>query len=228
MEHGLRQFLLKNHALSTKYFQAALHELSNNHQQCQTILKMIAVIGIDMANNDPTKTHLQHLQMIDFTNFRFTCFLGVLNDLILPYLLDIKHNESDSLLVKLNKTVTSLDKECDKEATDEERLDCTPRLRYTIAHGLTALKTEKLQDLTKWPQYVTDLPSREDWVCSIIRDKTTKCENFLPLFSKVRHVETPENHKSLWALSYFMDKDTYRNLLQRAEDIPRFYQRMSI
>ena len=232
IEHGLRQFLLRNYAASTKYFRSTMYQLSDDSQPCQAILKIIAIIGIDNGKQDAkdvTDIHSHHLMNIDFKKLNFSCFLGVLNDLIIPYLVDIKHNESQNLIRKLNKLVSEEDEHCDKESTtNEERLDCMPKIRYTLAYGLTALKMTKLQETLRWPQEVTEYSSREEWVCSVIRDKTTKCKEALPLFSTVRTLETAENYTPLWAMQYFLEQEEYELLDKQARAIPRLFQLMSI
>ena len=232
IQHGLRQFLLRNYNVSEKYFHSTLYQLSGDNQPCQTILKVIAIIGIYSGKQDAqydSNIHLHQLMNIDFNNLNISCFLGVLNDLIIPYLIDVEHKDSQNLIRKMNKLVSEDEEQCDNESTtDEERLDCMPKIRYTIAHGLTALKMIKLQETLRWPQEATEYASTEEWVCSIIRDKTTKCKEALPLFSTVRAIETNDNYKSLWAMQYFLEAVEYELLEKKARAIPRLFQLMSI
>ena len=231
LEHGLREHLLGNYQLSTTFFQTTLTKLSGNDQQCQTILKILAIIGIHRSQTDfKTPAHVL-LKDINLDDLDLSCFLGVLNDIIVPFLLEINQLEPRSILLakRLSKAVSEEDKQCNTELeTDEEKLDCTPRIRYTIAHGLTALRLKELKDKLKWPQRVAKYHSREEWVCSVIRDKTTTCEKTLPLISQVRSIETNKNYKHLWVLKYFMNEKNYKQLEQRAKKFPRFFQKMSI
>ena len=232
LEDGLTELLLGNYQCSLGFFQSTLNKLSTNEQQCQTILKILAIIGIHRSQYDfkATAAHLL-LNDINLDNLNLSCFLGVLNDLIVPFLLEVHQIESKAIRLakRLNKTVEEEKKRCDTEVhTDKDRLDCTPRIRYTIAHGLTALRMKELQDKLKWPQKLADSCSREEWICSIIRDKTTTCEKTLPLISQVRSIETNKNFQRLWYLKYFLDEKEYEQLEKKAKEIPRFFQLMSI
>ena len=229
LEHGLRLFLVRNYALSTRYFQSTLYQTSST--PCQNILRIIAIAGVYASTSTGvTKDAIHHqLESINFHDLNLSCFLGVMYDLIVPFLSEINYNESQILKVRLNSTIKREEEICNKEAkTNEDRLDCGPKFRYTVAHGVTALKMIELQDDLKWPQEVTEYSSREEWVCSIIRDKTTKCKEDLPLFSQVRSIETQQNYERLWVMKYFMDEAEFEQLYKRAESIPRFYQLMSI
>ena len=232
IEHGLQQMLVRNYVLSTKYFQSSLIQLSEDYGQCQNILKIIAVIGIDYANQRGSiKAHFHHhLMKIDFKNLNLSCFLRVSNDLIIPYLISIKHSESQLLNMKLNQEISKVNASCNEETLPQslENLDCMPRLRYTIAHGLTALRMRQLQESTKWPQYVTEYVPREEWVCSVIKDKTAKCKKILPLISETRAIENTEHNEPLRAIGYFMEDEEYKQLRERANSIPNFFQYMSI
>ena len=234
LEHGLRQFLLRNYQLSAKYFQYTLHQLSNGEYPCQTILRLIAVIGIyrsNLGSSTNINTVTPYLAAINFDSLNISCFLGIFNDLIAPFLLNTSENTrvSERLRKHVNETIRAEEKHCDKESTtDVERLDCSPTVRYTIGHGIAALKMTELQISSQWPLEVTEYDSREEWVCSIIRDKTTKCKEALPLFSEVRSIETNKNYEPLRAMKYFMDEEEYAKLRDRAYSIPRFFQLMSI
>ena len=151
-------------------------------------------------------------------------------DIIVPFLSEIDYSESQNLRKRLNSIIIRVEEErCNMEAnTDEERLDCGSKIRYSVAHGVTALKMKELQDGLKWPQEITEYSSREEWVCSIIQDKTTKCKEDLPLFSQVRSIETNQNYKRLWVMKYFMDEAEFVQLFDKAKSIPRFFQLMSI
>ena len=226
-EYGLREFLLKNYQRSTTYFRSALHQLSKSVSPCQTILKTLAIIGIHASNSDSST--IKYLDNIDYGTFNFSCFLGVMNDLIAPILNNVSHKESRRIYEYVNLTVEEEQQRCDQEAkTDEEMLDCSPTVRYTVAHGLVALRMKELQIESTWPKEVTNYASREEWVCSIIRDKTKKCKEALPLFSEVRAIETNKNYKFLKYIRYFMDEEEYSKLKERAMTIPMFFQLMSI
>ena len=227
LEHGLRQFLLRNYSLSAKYFQYTLHQLSNSDYSCQTILKVIAIIGIYASKADTSV--ISHLARINFDTLNISCFLGLINDLVAPFLLKIGHESSLRFCKRVNETIREEEKHCNKKnTTDVEILDCSPTVRYTIGHGIAALKMTELQISSQWPLEVTEYDSREEWVCSIIRDKTTKCKEALPLFSEVRLIETNKNYEPLRAMKYFMDEEEYMKLRDRAYSVPQFFQLMSI
>ena len=231
IEYGLKQFLVGNYVLSIKYFQTTLYQFSTNTQPCQSILKAIAIVGIYASKPDHTTRIAMHhhLNGINFDDLDLSCFLGVLHDLIVPFLLKVNSYRSQNLWTKLNKTLEEEEKRCNMEAkTDEQRLDCGPNIRYAFTYGMTALKMRELQDELKWPQEVTEYSSREEWVCSVIRDKTTKCKEALPLFSQVRSIETEKNYEYLWVMKYFMDEAEFEQLDKNARSIPRFFQLMSI
>ena len=229
-EQGLRQFLLRDNPRSALHFRYTLHLLSSNDSPCKTILKVIAIIGLYSSKSGHLDEECKAtLADIDFGRFNFSCFLGVMNDLVVPFLVEVGHRGSHELYSQVNQTIEIEEQYCDKEAkTDQEKLDCNPTVRYTIGHGLVALKMTELQINSSWPKEVTEYASREEWVCSIIRDKTAKCKEALPLFSEVRLIETNKNYDFLKAMKYFMDNKEYLNLKKSALDIPMFFQLMSI
>ena len=124
MEYGLRQLLLRNYAMSTKYFQSTQYQQKANDLQCHTILKIIAIIGIDYASHN-TETaidvHSHHLMNIDFDNLDLSCFLGLFNDVIIPYLVHINHKKALFLKQKLEQIVSRVDKHCNTEAKTNEQ-----------------------------------------------------------------------------------------------------------
>ena len=232
-ELGLNFFLLKNYGKSKKHLFHAFHAFKDDHH-CQSILKSITVIALYTANYRPSKDHSYTIQRlletVNYETLDSTCFLGVMNDLILPFLLEV-HQDKDmvnSLINKHTQTVHVMNNTCQQEASnDEQRLDCNPLNWYTISYGVTALKLL----ITKWAEDIdlSDIDDREDWICSIIRDKTASCEEVFPLFSEVRKVETKENWNVMQSLKFFMNEDEFSELVERAKNITTtFYQLMSI
>lgn len=233
LEYGLRLFLLRNYPLSGKYFQYALQQHINGDSPCQTILKVISIIGLFSSNSDRSRginsAETNVLMNINFDTFNYSCFLGVMNDLIAPFLKYVGHEGSHRLYKNINQTLKEEEQRCYLEnKTDVERLDCDPTIRYTIGHGLLALKMTELQISSHWPQEVSEYASRDEWVCSIIRDKTTKCKEALPLFSDVRSIETNKNYRFLRDMKYFMSEQEFSKLKERAYTIPMFFQLMSV
>ncbi len=151
-----------------------------------------------------------------------------MNDLILPFLQRV-HSDSaliNGLIDKHSQMVNIMNNNCQQEANlDEERLDCDPLNRYTISHGVTALRTF----VAEWTEIIDDFDEREDWICSIIMDKTDKCENVFPLFSRVRKIETNENSRVIQGLKFFMNDKEFSELEERIRNVsPTFYQLMSV
>ena len=228
IENGLRQFLLKNSVRSVQLFEATLNELSNNHHQCQAVLKLIAIAGIYASeSNDSMEFTGYHHYLNDLHNVNMTCYLGVFNDLILPFLLEIKHEMVNDLMEQLSKLEQQEESICNKESTRKEKIDCLPRTRYTAAKGVTALKMIELQKRLKWPKEVTEYDSREEWVCAIMRDKITKCKEDLPLFSLVSSLEAEINKRKLHIMKEFMEIEEFEKLEEDVKSIPHFLELMS-
>ena len=232
-ELGLKLLLLKNYARSKKHLTHAFNTLKDDHH-CESILKIIAMIALHSTNyNCATKdcsntvTIKQHLGTINYEVLDSTCFLGIMNDLILPFLQEV-HPDKDLINRLINKhiqMVIMMNNTCQQRAIDEQRLDCNPLNRYTISHGVTALKLF----VAEWTENIDEDDQREHWICSIIRDKTDTCESVLPLFSKVRAIETNENSKVIQGLKFFMNDEEFSELEERIRNISTtFFQLMSL
>ena len=226
IENGLRQFVLKNFVRSVQFFEATLKELSRNNQQCQTVLKLIAIAGVYASRSNNSVEFAHYLNDINFHNINMTCYLGVFSDLILPFLVEIEHEMTNHLKKQLNKFEQEEETICSKRQRLE--VDCSPKTRYTAAKGITALKMTKLQKLLNWPKEVTEYISREEWVCAIIRDKITKCKEDLPLYSLVMPLEAEKNKEKLQILKDFMKREEYEKLEEILQNIPHIFELMSI
>lgn len=230
IEHGLREYLFGNLELSTRYFHATLHKFSKHNRPCLMILRVLSLIGIYTAETgDARKIAATALNSINFDQLDISCMLGVTHDIILPFLFEISWNESQKLSERLNKTIEEAELICKQVAkTDEERLNCSPMLRYTVAYGIKALKMKQIQDELKWPQKIVSYTSREEWVCSIIQDKTIQCEEHLPLLSQVHSINTTsKTYDDLQLMNYFMDEDKFKRLYEKAKSIPGLFLLMS-
>ena len=235
IELGLKLLLLQNYARSERHLIRAFDTLEDDHR-CKTILKVITMMALYFTNYCPTKecssrvTVKKYLETINYEALNSTCFIGIMNDVILPFLIE-SDVQLDSHLIKglVNKhfhTVDTLNNTCQQEADlEEERLDCNPFNRYAISYGVTALKLF----VAEWAEDIDDEDQREDWICSIIMDKTERCKNVFPLFSKVRKIETNENSKIIRGLKFFMTDKEFSELEKRISDVSTtFYQLMSI
>ena len=224
-EVGLRHYFLRNDILSHRYLELAVSDLNTDSNECQTVLKSIVIMALYITNHrlgQSTQEAMNHLNVNAINSIDLTCYLGVMNDVILPFLYDYKAIQSETLIKQHHRLVEGEDNSCLREAsTIEEILDCRPMLRYDFDSGKTALDIKSLQ--STWAEMVSDISPRENWICSVIRDKTTKCETILPLLREVRAVQMEDNRKQISGLEFLMDEDELSTLHQKIKQIPKFY-----
>ena len=234
-ELGIFEFLLDKNDLSKHYLQKELEiQMTDEYYHCQTILKTLTIMVIHVINQLQSgkdidaqagsavyfiKLHLSYYQ------FDPTCYLGVMEDLILPFLHEV-HPDQEAIAILQNKH----QKLVNESISQKHEADAHPLDRYAIFFGLTALKTAQLQEEFEWPEKVEWIKPREVWVCSIIKDKTRKCQDSinLPLLSKVKSTEASINDKTFVSLRYLMKKEEFSEWDKNVKNIPGFYQFMSI
>ena len=234
IELGLSKFLTNERNLSKHHLQEALvpqttHESAHEYQHCRTILKTLAIMTIHIQSGSGGHVDSgKYFQRIDinYSQVDPTCFLGVLEDIILPFLRKV-HPKQDSI-----KTLEEKHGELmDKKSSQNGNCDAYSSIRYARYSGLTALKLPQLQEELGWPNKIEWRP-REGWVCSIIKDKTRKCQLQdsirLPLFDQVKSKETELNDKIFFSLKYLMDEEEFAKWDEKVQKIPWFYQLMSI
>ena len=232
IELGLFKFLTNERNLSKHHLQEALvRQTTHEYQHCQTILKTLAIMTIhrqsEIDRRDAPLDSVEYFQRMDlnYSQLDPTCFLGVIEDIILPFL-NNTHPKQDAI-----ETLKEKHQILKRELTDKNfSQNGHPSSRYATFFGLTALKLTKLQEELEWPEKVEWIRPREAWVCSIIKDKTRNCQDStrLPLFDQVKSKEAEFNDRMLLSLKYLMDKEEFSKWDEKVQKIPWFYQLMSI
>ena len=230
-ELGLFEFLLNNNNLSKHYLHKELEsQMTDDYYHCQTILKTLAVMIIHVINqllsrNDidaqvGSALYFKRLRL-NYYQLDATCYLCVVKDLILPFLREV-HPDQEAIAI--------LHQKLQENISQEYEVDEYPLSRYALFFGLIALKTAQLQEEFEWPEKVEWIEPREAWVCSIIKDKTKKCQDSikLPLLNKVKSTEAFVNDKTFFSLNYLMEEEEFFEWDEKVKNIPGFYQYMSI
>ena len=233
IELGLFKFLTNERNLSKHHLQEALVlQTTHEYQHCQTILKTLAIMTIYMqlgrGGHVDSVEYFQRMD-INYSQLDPTCFLGVIEDIILPFLKNV-HPKQDSIKILEEKHKILKRDLMDKKLSRNGDYDTHPSSRYAIFFGLTALKLPQLQEELEWPNEVEWIRPREGWVCSIIKDKTRKCQDYtrLPLFDQVKSKEAELNDKIFFSLKYLMDEEEFTKWDEKVQKISWFYQFMSI
>jgi hypothetical protein len=153
--------------------------------------------------------------------------VSVIKQILLSFLIDM-HPQPDTILTLTNNLHDHVVREIQGTPTGADAL---PVYRYAHVFGLMALKSTQLQEESEWPEKVEWIRPREAWVCSIIKDKTKKCQDStnLPLFDEVTTTEILLNDKIFYTLKYFMDEEEFSSWDAKVKKvIPWFYLLMSI
>ena len=85
--YGLKYFVLMDFDDSEYYLLSAINDLHEDHD-CQTILKLIvaAALYAGSTTQQMFDTVKQHLHQSQVDNLNLDCYLGVMNDIIIPFL----------------------------------------------------------------------------------------------------------------------------------------------
>ena len=233
IELGLFNFLINENNSSKHYLKEELlvTQMTDEYYHCQAILKTLAVMTIHVitqqSGRDAQSDSTDYFKRIglDYSRLDPTCYLGVMEDLILPFLQEV-YPKQNSIMILVKKH-QKLKRE---NILPDHDADAHPLSRYVIFFGLTALKTTQLQEQLEWPEEVEWIKPREAWVCSIIRDKTKKCQGMtkLPLLSQMKSTEALVNDRIFFSIKYLMKEEEFFKWDEKVKNIPGFYQFMSI
>ena len=207
--NGLKYFVLKDSDESVHHLTAVMNNLHDDHE-CHSILRLIVTATLYVECNPQLCGNLKaYLHSVQLKNLKMDCYLGVMNDIILPFLNVVR----DKYLIPtkaLNNTFSVLlNKEIDicqgKESIS--KFDCSPLNRYRGIQSRRLLRTRPKDVRKILSQYS---PSDPAWVCSVIKDKTTKCNGDWPPLSAQYMTDYNDLFRQyLVSLRWFMDDSEF-------------------
>lgn len=226
VEDSLYNLLLHKYELSHQSLERK--PIKTNNYNCEVVLKIVVIIIQQHATSKLGTNPLFSEDIgtiIDQINP--TCYLGITSDIILPFLKDYKNITTDitQKVSRLTKKHRELIANHQSSSVDSKFYD-HPLFRYSHFFGLTALTTKELQ--SQWAEKVELSDERENWVCSIIKDKTEKCRDSfqLPLQSQVTIEISKMNNKIFASLRQIMEDTEFSEW--KEIQTPYFYYLMSI
>ena len=221
LELAVYNLLLHDYESVKQYSEAELIEVPND-ETCQTILRLLSIIVQHVTNeklaNSLKNSSQQLLVEVDALIDQLvpTCYLGITNDIILPFLDEVCQTKSKQKIARLHEKQKKLIETHCVESIDEH-----PLIRYAEFPGVSALKTKKLQ--RQWTEKVEWTDVRGTWVCSVIKDKTKKCQDSfnLPLLSQIKQIETEAGWKIFQSLEFVMEDVEFQQWKEVLEKNPR-------
>ena len=203
---GLKYYVMRDTFESDHFLTDALNSLSDD-SGCQTVLKLVLIGAIYSETECFAKTCevlKQHLQMINLTSLKLNCYLGVMNDIILPFLNETQKQFNmvsivDMLKLRFNKLLTKEKKHCPKEG--RASFDCFPLNRFKGIQANRMIRTQKV--------HMSSVSSSE-WLCPALRDVTTKCNDRWPSLSTQYDTDYKQIYSEyLVSLRLFLDDEEF-------------------
>ena len=203
---GLKYYVMKDSFESDHFLTDALNSLSDD-SGCQTVLKLILIGAIYSETECSAKTceaFKQHFQMINLTSLKLNCYLGVMNDIILPFLNETQKQFNmvsivDMLKLRFNKLLNKEKKHCPKEG--RASFDCFPLNRFRGIQASRMIRTQKVN---------MSSVSSSEWLCLALRDVTTKCNDRWPSLTTQYDTDYKQIYSEyLVSLRLFLDDEKF-------------------
>lgn len=211
--NGLKYFALNDIKESEYYLTSAIADLHDD-QGCQSVLRLIAIGALyKTCSHQSCEKIKEYLYDMALNNLTLECYLGVTNDIIIPFLNDSqKYFTISASVASLKQRFFAQLKEekgkCQKEDVGTiSRFDCFPLNRYRGIQARRLLRT-RAKDIEKILNIYSS--SGPAWLCSTIQDKTTKCNGeWPPLGAQYMSDYDELYHQYFGYLKWFMDDDEF-------------------